>query len=238
MKTQLITAALVVATTFSASAVTLVELDFSGSGAASTIGSADSQFTVINSAVTFDASGVPFTANGGALSTGGWNYDGTGTALANNDLFTGSNFGSPTRLDFDLGQAATGETYTITSVEIDIRASNRPGTNWEFMYRDTSSANQILAGGAIPTQSGTDPIGTYSINIGGAGLTATDSSTDWLVGNGLRFAFYEADGAGPSDNLQIDAIRIIGTSSVPEPSAYALIGGLFALSSVMVRRRR
>lgn len=218
----------------SASAVTLVELDFSGSGGIGNIASTDSQFTT-NSAVTFDDTATAFTAIGGSAGVGGWNYDGTGAAAANNDLFTSSNFGSTTRFDVDLGLAATGQTYTITSVEIDIRASNSAGTNWDFMYRDTNGVNQILSGGAITVQGGTAPRTTYSITIAG-GLVATDSAVAWNTGNELRFAFYEANGTG-ADNLQIDAIRFIGTT-IPEPSAYAMIAGMLALSWVATRRRK
>lgn len=218
-------------------AVTLVELDFAGTGGTSigVIPSSDAQFTVINSAVTFDSAAEAITVIGGAAGTSSWVYDATATAAANPDLHTASTFGAPTRFDLDLGVAASGFSYSITRVEIDVRASNSVGTSWDFMYRKQSDSSTIIQnGGAIATQGGADPITTYSIDLSTA-LNATDSTTDWNVGGTgeLRFAFFEATAAG-NDNLQIDAIRVIG-DVVPEPSSLALLG-LGGLA--MIRRRR
>lgn len=219
-------------------AVTLVEVDFSGSGGVGTIGSADSEFTVKDAAVTFDDTATTLNAIGGSVSTGGWNYDGTGAAAANNDLHIGSTFGGPTRFDLDLGVAASGQSFTITSVELDIRASNQAGTTWEFGYRKSSDSTTVLIGSqTIPTQSGADPIATYSIDLTGENLTATDSTTAWDTGGSgeLRWLFYEPTGTN-ADNFQVDAIRIIGTVAVPEPSSSVLlVGGLLGL--VVMRRR-
>jgi hypothetical protein len=74
-KTILLTAATVALFSFNASAETLVEVDFSGSGGITTIASANSQFTVKNSAVTFDDTADTLAAVGGSTGVGGWNYD-------------------------------------------------------------------------------------------------------------------------------------------------------------------
>jgi hypothetical protein len=205
-----------------ASAELLMEVDFSGSpGAITSIASTNSQVTT-HSAVTYETPNQAFTAIGGGATTAAWNYDGTGTAAANNDLFTSSTFGGPTRFDLDLAQATLGLSYTITNVEIVVRASNTPA-NWEFGYRDTGGTIHLLAGGEIANQSGASPLTTYSIDLSGEGLTATDSSTAWDIGGTgeLRILFYEATGNN-ADNLQISAIRLNG-SVIPEPATLGLV---------------
>lgn len=224
-----VTAAFAVAMVPAQAAPILVEVDFSGTGGGSVgaFASSDPQFTVKDPAVTFGA--PAFSAIGGGSGTSAWTYDGTGTAAANPDLHTASTFGAPTRFDVDLGLATTGDAYTITSVEIDVRASNSAGTNWDFMYRKASdSSTVIVPGGAIAVQSGADPVTTYVIDVTAEGLIASDAATAWVTsGTGkLRFGFYEANGAvAPSDNLQIDAIRFLGTSTaVPEPMTLIVLG--------------
>ena len=206
-----------------ASAELLMEVDFSGTAGATitSIASTDSQITT-HAAVTYETPAQAVTAIGGGNSTTAWAYDGTGTAAANNDLYTASTFGGPTRFDLDLAQAALGSSYTITNVEIVVRASNTPA-NWEFGYRDTVGTTHLLAGGEIANQSGVMPLTTYSIDLSGEGLIATDSSTAWNTGGTgeLRILFYEAAGTG-ADNLQISAIRLNGTV-IPEPATLGMV---------------
>jgi hypothetical protein len=212
--------------------VTLVEIDFSGS-ATTVIPSTDAQFTVKNAAINFTS--TQLTLVGGGSGAGGWAYDGTGTAAANIDLHTSSTFGSPTRFDFNLGFANSGQSYTINSVELDIRAANT-SASWEFGYRDTSNVAHLVGLQAISTQSGQNPISTYSIDLTGEGLTATDSTLSWVnsgTGN-LRWMFFESNGTN-NDNFQVDAIRVIGTV-IPEPGTPLIIGALSLVG--LIRRRR
>lgn len=236
MKIAALGMSLFLTSTVSAAPITLVELDFAGSGAITDIASSDAQFTVVDPAVTFDSIATAFTAIGGSTGVGGWNYDGTGTAAANNDLHTSSTFGNPSRFDLDLGNAAAGFGYTITRVEIDVRASNKATTGWDFGFRDlATNITTVLSGGLIATQSGADPIATYGIDLASA-LVATDTTTTWnQSGTGeLRFGFFDtADGVTVNDNLQIAAIRVIG-ESVPEPGSLALLG----LGGVIMAVRR
>lgn len=88
--------------------VTLVEVDFDGSGALGAIASSDSQFTAFNPAVTFDDPSTAFAAIGGGAGTSSWVYDGTGAAATGTDLHGVSTFGAPSRFDLDLGLAASG----------------------------------------------------------------------------------------------------------------------------------
>lgn len=209
-------------------AVTLLEVDFSGSGSVGSFNQANSQFTVLDSKI----SSATFSSIGGSNNTSSWVYDGTGTAATNTDLHVSSTFGGPTRFDLDLGLATAGQSYTIQSVEIDIRASNSAGTNWEFGYRDTSNATQLVGTQNINTQSGANPITTYSIDLSGENLSATDSSRTWVQGGtgNLRFLFFDPTGTG-NDNFQVDAIRLIG---VPEPTTVLLL----SIGSLGLLRRR
>lgn len=215
-----------------ASAVTLVEIDFSGAGAVGTFNQSDSQFVTTDPALT---SGILTSVSGSSGTAAAWVYDGTGSAATNTDLFTVTTFGGPSRLDVELGLAAPGQSYTITSVEVDIRAAASTPT-WEFGYRKTSDNSTVLLGAqTISSQSGLDPVSTYTIDLSSENLTADDTTSSWVLGGSgkLRWLFFESDGSN-NDNLQVDAIRIIGTV-VPEPSSLLL--ALLSLPA-LVRRRR
>ncbi|MEM9185127.1 MAG: hypothetical protein AAGB00_01370 [Planctomycetota bacterium] len=221
----------------SAAIITLVELDFQragsgpGTGSVPTIPSSDSQFEEVHPAVTFDQDASAFTPIGGTAGSAGWSYNGFSelvSAAVNNDLHGSVTFGSPTRFDIDLGTAAPGTSYTITGVEITVRASNKAGSEWAFGYRKSSDSSvEIIDGGLITTQPGTVPPATYAIDLTAENLVATDSSVPWNTGGTgeLRFFFAEpAPGNTPpnsNDNLQIDSIRILGTV-IPEPATALL----------------
>ncbi len=87
----------------------------------------------------------------------------------------------------------------------------------------TVSFNEIGLGEQITT-------GVSSISYDFT-LTEAGSTGDYLVlGWGTRSA---VSGGADSDSFSIDNITI-----VPEPSSAALLAGCFALTSIMLRRRR
>jgi len=217
-------------------AVTLAEFTFSGTAnsAITTTGSpallipsTNPQFTILDSAIpTANASFVLFGGSSPGNQTGAWSYNGSGTAAVNNDLWEASNVGNPTRVDFRLGLAAAGHSYSLTTIQIDVAAVSQTDIVFEFGYNN--GTNQVF--GTTQTLTGA---GTYSIDISSLGLDATDSAQDWNANNGLRFMFYETTNNN-SDGLQISGARVIGTS-IPEPSA-ALLGSIGLLAQL--RRRR
>lgn len=232
--TSLTLVALSSALVSNAASITLVEFDFAGSGGVSSYATNNSQFTTIDAGVTFEDTTSAVTA------VNSWNYDGTNTAAVRGDLMNSTAFGSTSRIDVDLGFAATGFSYTITSAEIDIRANNDDGSTFAFGYRDLNNVTHVVGGTSVATQAGTAPISTYAVDLSSEGLAATINSTTWDTGGTgeLRFLFYDATtGETLNDNFQIDAVRLIG-NVVPEPSSYALIAGMLGLTFVGLRRRK
>ncbi|QTN31154.1 PEP-CTERM sorting domain-containing protein [Akkermansiaceae bacterium] len=216
----------------SQAAITLAEVNFSGTANAqistSTIPGTDPQFTELASVI--PTANASLAVIGGTASTAHWFYNGSGTAALNNDLHTATSFGAPTRMDFILGLANPGTSYTLTSVEITLPTATTRDIRWEFGYRKPDTTTVILGTQTI------NAAGTYSIDISGASLSADDTSQSWVsAGNGgLRFMFFETTSGTNADGLQIDSLRVIGTA-IPEPSA-ALLGGLGLLA--LLRRRR
>ena len=85
----------------------------------------------------------------------------------------------------------------------------------------SASGSEYLVAKSDQTFGQDSPLFTATVNI------YSDSGITYLFGGtaGSSVDF----GTGPQSSIQ--------TAAVPEPSAYALLGGLFALTCVMLRRR-
>ncbi len=228
----------------SASADILFNLDFSGTAGQAVgvstptgnIAKTNSQFTFVNPAITFvnDAQAVK--------AVNSWVYDGTGNAAAQATILNtaSANFGSTSRFDAGLSFAAPGFTYTITSLELDMRANNEANARFAAGFRDLGGTGVTFGEIALATHSGAAPM-SYSIDVTSLNLFATSSTTSFgnAASDGIRFLFRKNGDTAGGDNFQVDAIRLIGTvTPVPEPGSFLLtaIGGVFGFMAY--RRRR
>jgi len=184
-------------------------------------------------------------AGRGASTDGTWgSFDGNGTApstsaslqadnylFSNADVTAGFDFtldNSSGTFDIELGSfyadvlrwrpnAANAFTLTVLSGDI---------TNGVVF---TSAANALTSfGGAPLTGEQHDELAISFAALADHTLAIGESAT-------IQIAFTGGTGTGGGHHLFVDNI---GFSSVPEPSTYALLGGLFALSFVAMRRRK
>ena len=148
------------------------------------------------------------------------------TAVANDDYFSFTfaadsgyvaNF---TSLSFDYGYSRLGAIY---------------GDKKQKAYITSSIDNHATILGSMEI-TGTDTSdsvvysGTVSADL--SGLVFQD------IGSSTEFRIYLADTSGHVGyKHRIDNVTLNGTVVVPEPGTYALMGGLLALGSVMMRRR-
>ena len=139
------------------------------------------------------------------------------------------------------GSATAGEFIYISSESAQF-------TNW-FGFAPTFTTNAMGINGddAIELFSNGVVIDTFGdINVDGSG-EAWDYLDGWAYRNSgsVAGAFVVSDWSfsgtnaldGETTNSSATSAIPIGTYSVPEPSTFALLAGMFALASVMVRRR-
>ncbi len=134
------------------------------------------------------------------------------------------------------------EVAGVYSIGVNINAESLLNRGLNFANGSTVTAldesgtnQQFIAGSSIPVLIRITPDGvggadwTYSIN----GVTeASNNIASFDFSKSFHFAAYG------QDNDQTKIINSVSLVSVPEPGTFALLGGLLALTSVMLRRRR
>ena len=181
---------------------------------------------------------------GGTLRSNGWN----GITGIEGDKFTSAAFDST-------GAAAASQHEVVTLGEI-TSAGVTYTFSGDFGWNGTATGGQTAADdlffrdlhtGFLVIDGGTKTLeknAVLDVNIGedfveGTLNLVTFSYTTVAgdIGNDLGFRIRIQDAGAVDDSIQVVADNWQVTS-VPEPSAYALIGGCLALTSVMLRRRR
>lgn len=126
-----------------------------------------------------------------------------------------------------------------TSFSLDVTYLNPGYTSW---YGDASVALIVqgdgvgwteLAWAAVPVGSTTHA--TFSISSTVANQLANGSWAEMI----LKFTYGNGGSTGTTANIQIDNFaNDVAAAPIPEPSTYAVIGGLIALGFSVLRRRR
>lgn len=111
-----------------------------------------------------------------------------------------------------------------------------PGEGFTFSFSTHVILNSITVSSFGTTSSGLVSFngGSAIASISSTGITSL-SSTFVTAGTILRFASNSADISLASSDFSLDSLTV---TSVPEPSAFALLGGLAAVGFVASRRRR
>lgn len=182
-----------------------------------------------------------------------------GSIVAEQDFFVGNNSASTfnaTGGSINVGFRAvfrngaivniSGGTHTFQD-EFLVRDSGSVAT---FSGGTTSIANDLNFASSGLLRFGVGAVGSLTANVLNGGASV---NMDWISGSlmsltitGADFAFYEdlyidgnllLDGANASpfaDSFQVSGSTL---SLIPEPSTFALLAGVLALTSVMLRRR-
>ncbi len=161
---------------------------------------------ITHAAVTFTNTNRVAFVNGGSAGsgTGTWSYSGGGTAAMNRDLYHESDYGNPTRIVASMGRAASGKSYRITRADVIVSAADTKDIYFGFSCKKSGT---ITSGPTGVIKANTP--GIYALDLRTVGLQATDSSTTWDVADGLRFEFYQPNGADV-DMLAIDKVVFYG----------------------------
>ncbi|WP_052882836.1 hypothetical protein [Kiritimatiella glycovorans] len=152
--------------------------------------------------------------------------DGTGLTGASPNFYEpGLTFGARSgRFDYSIGNAVSGEQFTLTSAEIEVTGAT-VDLEWGVGYQLADSTIRTISGGTITSA------GTFSVDLTTTDtLLFTDSSSP--LASGANFRLLLADGASGTSG----SVESFTVNAIPEPSAGAFV--LAFLSGLLVLRRR
>jgi len=172
------------------------------------------------------------------------------------DLSSLSGSFSDASLSLTVSRPDSSGSADTTAFDLDLRELLVSYTSTEVTWNDRSSGTPwATPGGAIGTEAGSTVLDSQSISSGDAGGTEVlFDSTDLLtlinnnVGGSIAFMITPSSTTGTTRQLAFFDTTLSGAGSqgaptlnltaIPEPSAFALIGGTLALALVFPRRRR
>ena len=198
-------------------------------------------------ATTLNVSTPSTTFSSGTAGTGIYTND----SVATDGVFSGGSATAFTSVGFQIGGLAAG-TYDIY---VTSRNTSVSGYR-QNVYAGTSATSGNFTYAASSTGTGGSAVGAAAsgYSLATVGYNGTNSSTSWveatsgnLFGNYTKisvtltsgqFLNLAVTGQFNEDRGFLNSVQIVNTSSIPEPSTYAVLAGFTALGVVGLRRRR
>ncbi|CAA6677630.1 MULTISPECIES: PEP-CTERM sorting domain-containing protein [unclassified Lentimonas] len=176
----------------------------------------------------FEASDASLDANGWTETGGAWNLSTSGFGNPDNYAWSGSGVSATISKD---------TTYVIQSddqfdLSFDLRRLENNntliGTLTASLFYNAGAGDVVLGSAQYIRD---DYSNVWSEDVTVPTIVGTASS----VGENLQVSFSFSGGNTTNARFGIDNVKI---EAIPEPGTYALLAGMLALTSVMIRRRR